>query len=202
MDRVAGWSTPGSSTLGRRPLIGAGALRKWCGGLDTREPLIGPSPPGHRPKRLTGGTQAPPLTRMRVRMDTLTPIERSARMARVRSRDTRPELRVRRAAHALGFRYRLHSRELPGSPDLVFQGRRIALFVHGCFWHRHGSCPLTRWPKSRLEFWRPKLEANRARDERVAVSLGELGWRPVVIWECETLAPHRLKEILVARLGP
>lgn len=176
----------------------AGSLHKWRGGGQRSRP----HPPGKVATRSIGGTQAALLTRMRVRMDTLTPLERSARMAKVRSRDTRPELRVRRAAHALGFRYRLQRRELPGNPDLVFPGRRIALFVHGCFWHRHGSCPLTRWPKSRLEFWRPKLEANHARDERVEVSLGELGWKPVVIWECETLDAGRLKEILVARLGP
>ena len=94
--------------------------------------------------------------------DTLTPEQRSERMRRVRSKDTKPEILVRQIVHRLGFRFRLHRRDLPGIPDLVFPQRRKVIFVHGCFWHRHQdqSCPLARLPKSRLEFWRPKLEAN------------------------------------------
>jgi DNA mismatch endonuclease, patch repair protein len=89
-------------------------------------------------------------------MDTLSPAERSKRMGVVRSKDTKPELAVRSIIHRLGFRYRLHRQDLPGSPDLAFPGLRKAIFVHGCFWHRHGSrCSLTRWPKSRLNFWKP-----------------------------------------------
>lgn len=118
--------------------------------------------------------------------DTLTPIERSIRMSKVRAIDTKPELLVRRLVYAMGYRYRLHKRDIPGCPDLVFSGRHKVIFVHGCFWHRHGKdCPLTRWPKSKMEFWRPKLEANRARDRRVQRELSMLGWQYLVIWECE-----------------
>lgn len=118
-------------------------------------------------------------------MDTLNPEQRSERMSRVRGRDTKPELLIRKVLHARGYRYRLHDKKLPGTPDLSFPGRRKAVFVHGCFWHMHEGCPLARMPKSRLEFWRPKLEGNRARD---AVKLGQLralGWDVMVVWECQ-----------------
>jgi DNA mismatch endonuclease, patch repair protein len=111
---------------------------------------------------------------------------RSAQMALVRSRDTKPEMRVRKALHRAGLRYRLHDRRLPGTPDLVFPSRRVALFVHGCFWHRHPGCPATRLPKSRLEFWQPKLEGNVARDRRQRRELKALGWAVIVVWECQT----------------
>jgi DNA mismatch endonuclease, patch repair protein len=114
--------------------------------------------------------------------------ERSAQMARVRGRDTKPEMRVRRALHAAGLRYRLHAKGLPGRPDLIFPSRRAVVFVHGCFWHRHPdpACKLARLPKSKLDFWLPKLEGNRARDERVRAQLEGLGWRVVEVWECQT----------------
>jgi len=119
-------------------------------------------------------------------MDTLTPTERSRRMALVRCKDTKPELMVRRLVHSLGFRYRLHNAKLPGRPDLVFGGRRKIIFVHGCFWHRHGrKCPLTRLPKSKLDFWRTKLEQNRIRDRKNYRSLRASGWDILVLWECE-----------------
>lgn len=119
-------------------------------------------------------------------MDTLTPSERSARMARVRSKDTKPEWTVRRIVHRLGFRYRLHDGRLPGRPDMVFPSRRKVIFVHGCFWHRHGSrCVLTRLPKSKLEFWRPKLEQNHRRDRKNVGLLRAAGWDVLVVWECE-----------------
>lgn len=113
---------------------------------------------------------------------------RSAQMALIRDRDTKPEMRVRRALHAAGLRYRLHTKGLPGKPDLVFPSRRIAVFVHGCFWHQHPdpSCRLARMPKSRLEFWRPKLRGNRLRDEKQRRELETLGWRVVEVWECQT----------------
>lgn len=119
--------------------------------------------------------------------DTLTPAERSRRMASIRGRNTGPEMRVRRLLHGLGYRFRLHGRGLPGRPDLVFPSRSAVIFVHGCFWHRHADpeCPLARMPKSRQEFWRPKLEANRARDAAVGQQLTALGWRAHIIWECE-----------------
>ncbi|NLX54637.1 MAG: DNA mismatch endonuclease Vsr [Planctomycetaceae bacterium] len=118
-------------------------------------------------------------------MDTLTRQQRSERMGRVRSKDTKPEMRVRRLVFSAGYRYRLHQRGLPGTPDLVFPGRRKVIFVHGCFWHRHAGCKNARWPKSRLDFWRPKLEANRRRDIKHKKQLTRQGWDYLVIWECE-----------------
>ncbi len=112
-----------------------------------------------------------------------------------------PELRVRQVAHRLGYRFRLHRKDLPGKPDLVFPGRRMALFVNGCFWHRHAGCTLARLPKSRLEFWEPKLEGNRQRDFEVHEKLRVLGWNPAVIWECETQSPTNLEASIRAILG-
>lgn len=107
-------------------------------------------------------------------------------MSLVRSRDTSPEIRVRKLVHGLGYRYRLHSRELPGSPDLVFKSRRKVIFVHGCFWHRH-DCPLgTRFPKSNVVFWRRKFAANTVRDRNNYDQLRMDDWSFLVVWECET----------------
>ncbi len=119
-------------------------------------------------------------------MDTLTPGQRSERMARVKNKNTSPEWTVRRLIHRLGFRYRLHARDLPGRPDLVFRSRRKVIFVHGCFWHQHPDpqCALARQPKSRQEFWLPKFTANVARDARVQVELAKKGWGVFVVWEC------------------
>ncbi len=119
--------------------------------------------------------------------DTLTKEQRSERMARIAGKDTGPEMVVRRLIHEMGYRYRLHVRSLPGSPDLVFRSRRKAIFVHGCFWHRHddSACKLARLPKSRSEFWVPKLEANAKRDARNQEELRALGWDVLVIWECQ-----------------
>lgn len=113
--------------------------------------------------------------------------ERSQQMARIRGKNTRPELRVRRALHAAGLRYRLHATGLPGKPDIVLASRRITVFVHGCFWHRHPDpcCKLARLPKSRLAFWIPKLEANRSRDGRNEELLRADGWSVKIIWECQ-----------------
>jgi DNA mismatch endonuclease (patch repair protein) len=118
-------------------------------------------------------------------VDSLSPKERSEIMARVRSKDTRPEMRVRKLAFALGYRYRLHDRKLPGCPDLVFRPRRKVIFVHGCFWHRHARCALARLPKSRLDFWIPKLEGNKLRDQRNKRALARRGWKVLTIWECQ-----------------
>lgn len=118
-------------------------------------------------------------------MDTLSPKDRSERMGRVRSKGSKPEMAVRRLVHGLGYRYRLHGKGIPGRPDLVFRSRRKVIFVHGCFWHRHPRCKLTRLPKSRLDFWKPKLERNRARDREVQKELRDAGWSLLVIWECE-----------------
>jgi DNA mismatch endonuclease, patch repair protein len=123
-------------------------------------------------------------------VDSLTPAERSERMGRIRGRDSTPELRVRRLVFSLGYRYRLHVSRLPGRPDLVFPGRRKVIFVHGCFWHRHrhSQCPLSRLPKSRLDFWLPKLEGNSRRDRRNIAALRHAGWGVLVVWECELRA--------------
>ena len=118
-------------------------------------------------------------------MDTVTRERRSEIMSRVRGRGTRPEMAVRRLVHGLGYRYRLHGKRLPGRPDLVFAARRKVIFVHGCFWHRHPGCCLARTPKSRVDFWRAKLDGNRKRDLLAQRELGELGWLSLVVWECE-----------------
>ena len=111
---------------------------------------------------------------------------RSRIMARVKSKNTGLELRVRRTAHSLGFRFRLHRKDLPGNPDVVFPSRRIALFVHGCFWHGH-DCPHgRRQPATNVEYWRAKIARNVERDARVQRELAERGWNPVVLWECQT----------------
>ena len=115
-------------------------------------------------------------------------------MAKVRSKDTAPELHVRRIAHALGYRFRLHRRDLPGSPDLVFPGRKAVIFVHGCYWHRHEGCRRTTTPKTRAEFWQAKFDANVRRDARDIARLEQQGWRTMVVWECETLDHLALAE--------
>lgn len=125
-------------------------------------------------------------------MDTLTPGQRSARMALVHAKDTKPELAVRRLTHGLGYRYRLHRRDLPGTPDLVFPGRGKIILVHGCFWHRHIGCALARLPKSRMDFWLPKLTANAERDARNLRALRRLGWSVMTIWECQARDTARL----------
>lgn len=118
-------------------------------------------------------------------MDPMTPAERSSRMSLIRSRDTGPELAVRRLVHGMGYRYRLQGKGLPGRPDLVFAGRRKVIFVHGCLWHLHAGCPKCRPPKSRPEYWKPKLEGNVARDVENQRRLCALGWSSLIVWECE-----------------
>lgn len=136
-------------------------------------------------------------------MDTLTPLERSERMSRVRSTDTRLEMVVRRLVYGMGYRYRLHRKDLAGKPDLVFATRRKVIFVHGCFWHRHDDpqCRLARLPKSRLDFWLPKLSENKARDHRVEERLAEMGWESMTIWECQvrdiSALQQRISEFLI-----
>jgi DNA mismatch endonuclease (patch repair protein) len=124
-------------------------------------------------------------------------------MRRVRGKDTGPELMVRHLVHGMGYRYRLHRRDLPGCPDLVFATRCKVIFVHGCFWHRHGDsgCKLARLPKSRLEFWLPKLEANRARDARNQNRIRSMGWDFLVIWECQLADRASLEEGIRRFLG-
>ena len=131
-------------------------------------------------------------------MDTLTPRQRSERMKLVRSNNTRPELVVRGMVFTLGYRYRLHHPGVDGRPDLVFPARRRVIFVHGCFWHRHPAktCRLARLPKSRLDFWLPKLAGNRKRDQAVERRLRRSGWKVMTIWECQLARP----DTVVARV--
>lgn len=131
-------------------------------------------------------------------IDTLTQAQRSERMGRIRGKDTAPEMMVRRIIHKLGGRYRLHRKDLPGCPDLVFSRLRKVIFVHGCFWHRHPdpNCPLARLPKTRLDFWKPKLSANRRRDLRVQEALTAAGWEILLVWECEISHKEQLENKL------
>lgn len=117
-------------------------------------------------------------------------------MGAVRSKDTVPELRVRRALHALGVRFRLHKKTLPGTPDIVLSGRKLALFVHGCFWHQHPGCRSATRPRIRRAYWNPKLRRNVVRDSRAQASLTALGWAVGVIWECQTVRPDDLTRVL------
>lgn len=133
-------------------------------------------------------------------MDTLSPEQRSARMALIRGRNTGVELAVRSLIHRLGFRYRLHRKDLPGRPDLVFISRQKVIFVHGCFWHRHAGCGLARLPKSRIEFWVTKLEGNRIRDQKNQRLLRKQGWKVLVIWECQIRDHERLSQNVEAFL--
>jgi DNA mismatch endonuclease (patch repair protein) len=118
-------------------------------------------------------------------VDFLTPAERSARMSRIKGRDTRPEKILRRVLYSLGLRYRLNRQDLPGKPDLVFSKYKAVVFVHGCFWHRHVGCNISTTPKSNSSFWLDKFDRNVARDIKVVEALTCLGWRVFVVWECE-----------------
>lgn len=135
-------------------------------------------------------------------MDTVSKEVRSRTMAAVKSRNTLPELLVRSLAHRLGYRFRLHSSDLPGKPDLIFRSRKKVIFVHGCFWHQHQleSCADGRVPKSNLLYWGPKLARNVQRDARTLASLKAIKWKALVVWECEThdkkLLTKRLKRFL------
>lgn len=122
--------------------------------------------------------------------DVLTPEQRQLNMRRIRGKNTKPELLVRRALHARGFRFRLHRRDLPGCPDLVLPAFSAAIFVHGCFWHGH-KCPMFKLPATRGDFWAAKINANRERDARVLNALADRGWRPFIVWECALRGPAR-----------
>ena|SRR5271165_1490625 len=134
--------------------------------------------------------------RPKYHLDRITEERRSENMRRIRSKDTAPELIVRRLVHSIGFRYRLHDHKLPGRPDLVFRRLKRVIQVHGCFWHGHEGCPGGHLPTTRREYWEPKLERNKARDEENKKRLRELGWRSLTIWECET----RKTKVLTRRL--
>jgi DNA mismatch endonuclease, patch repair protein len=130
-------------------------------------------------------------------MDIVSPERRSAMMSGIRGQNTKPEITVRKLAHRLGFRFRLHRRDLPGTPDLVFPGRKKVVFVHGCFWHRHPGCRFAYNPKTRPDFWRSKFDSNVARDLRVRGELEAAGWDVLTIWECETADTAQLSETLL-----
>ncbi|WP_201864464.1 very short patch repair endonuclease [Microvirga soli] len=134
-------------------------------------------------------------------VDTRTPEQRRYIMQSVRSKNTGPEMIVRRIAHALGYRFRVHRRDLPGTPDLVFPSRRKAIYVHGCFWHGHG-CPKGKLPKSRPEFWIPKIARNKERDADTVAAMEAMGWETLTLWQCETKDRDAVVKALVDFLGP
>jgi len=136
-------------------------------------------------------------------VDIFTPAKRSEIMGRIRGKNTKPELEVRRKLHAMGYRFRLHRKDLPGRPDITLPKHKTVIFVHGCFWHGHEGCKANRIPKTNEAFWQAKIDRNRARDEENRAALETLGWKVVVIWECEVrgskgdimlpLLPHTLR---------
>lgn len=130
-------------------------------------------------------------------MDSLSPRARSALMSKVRDRNTGPELRVRSIVHRMGLRFRLGRRDLPGKPDFVLPKHRLAVFVHGCFWHRHPGCKRASTPRTRTEFWQAKFDANIERDARLIGDLEKLGWRSVVVWECDLRDPGLIRQRLL-----
>lgn len=125
-------------------------------------------------------------------MDNLSPEARSIQMSLVRSKDTKPEKLVRKIVFSLGYRYRLHSKDLPGKPDLVFAKKRKVIFVHGCFWHRHANCKLATTPATRQDYWLPKFQRTIGRDLETQKALREQGWEFLIIWECELKKPDEL----------
>jgi DNA mismatch endonuclease, patch repair protein len=134
-------------------------------------------------------------------MDTFTKVERSAVMRRVRGKDTKPEMAVRRMVHGMGFRYALHRADLPGNPDLVFPCRQKVIFVHGCFWHGHACRSGRNRPSSNQGYWIPKLDRNKARDACNCRRLRLLGWKVLIVWECQLKNDERLKARLAKFLG-
>lgn len=135
-------------------------------------------------------------------MDRLTAQQRSVNMSRIGSRDTKPEVAVRSCLHSLGFRFRLQRSDLPGTPDIVLPRYRLAVFVHGCFWHRHPKCRFAYTPKSRVDFWNAKFQENIKRDLRCRRALRRLGWTVLVIWGCQTVVPDALERRLRRVMAP
>lgn len=129
-------------------------------------------------------------------VDTVTPKRRSEIMSNIRAKGMKPEMIVRRLVHSMGYRYRLHRKDLPGKPDLVFPGQWKVIFVHGCFWHQHRGCVNSHFPRSNQSYWTSKLEGNRKRDKANRAKLTKIGWRNLVIWECGTGDQLRMKQII------
>ena len=129
-------------------------------------------------------------------VDTVSSKRRSEIMSRIRAKGTKPEMAVRQLAHSMGYRFRLHRADLPGTPDMVFPSRRKLIFVHGCFWHQHSGCPDGRIPKSNRDYWRKKLGRNVERDREHQVALREMGWEVLVIWECQVQSGRSASRIL------
>ena len=135
-------------------------------------------------------------------VDRLTPAERSAHMARIKRANTKPELVVRRLLHRLGYRFRTQFKNAPGRPDIAFPGRRKAIYIHGCFWHAHEGCSVSRVPKTHTDFWRAKFDRNRERDRRLEKAARDAGWDCLTIWECEVGDETKLANQLRKCLGP
>ena len=134
--------------------------------------------------------------------DVVTPEQRSRNMSKIKGKNTKPEMTVRSMCHELGLRYRLHRKDLPGTPDLVFPKHGLCLFVHGCFWHRHPGCKYAYTPKSRLDFWLPKLAKNVERDMKAKRALEVSGWRVSIIWECQTKNRDTLRAEIQKLINP
>ena len=134
-------------------------------------------------------------------MDKISKQRRSENMRRIRSKDTRPEIILRRLAHGLGYRFRLHRKDLPGRPDIVFPGRRKIIFVHGCFWHQHPGCREGRIPESRPEYWVDKMKRNQLRDAANRALLEQQGWKVLVVWECELTSLEAITRTIRRFLG-
>ncbi len=167
--------------------------------LVLREILIFHSYPAHRHTTTRIDSVASPLaSRISIKdeMDTIDELRRSENMRRIRSKNTSPELLVRRLIHKMGFRFRLHRKDLPGRPDIVFPTRRKVIFVHGCFWHQHKSCRAGRPPRSREGYWLPKLQRNQDRDEGAVQALKAMAWKSLIVWECEVDDQIRLSKKL------
>jgi DNA mismatch endonuclease (patch repair protein) len=144
------------------------------------------------------------FTRIEIIVDRITTQRRSANMSKIKSKGMKPEMLVRSLAHGMGYRYRLHRKDLPGKPDLVFPRLRKAIFVHGCFWHQHSieNCRRSHIPRSNREYWQPKLDRNIARDKFALLELTRLGWETLVLWECELKNAEQLEARVKEFLGP
>jgi DNA mismatch endonuclease (patch repair protein) len=134
--------------------------------------------------------------------DTISRERRSYNMSRIRGKDTEPELVLRKFVFSLGHRYRLHGKNLPGKPDIIFPSKKKAIFMHGCFWHQHENCSVSHQPKSNLDYWMPKLKRTIERDKEHIKALKKLGWKTLVIWECEVETLQKMEGRILRFLGP